>query len=98
MEEISPGKMQNLFPRADWLYLMRLDDFWTLLFRASLSPAPGLTASSCSFGREFASRFFQLRLAVTPCDFATVAVIGPDWLLSSNKILPMLGTQGQSKP
>jgi hypothetical protein len=24
--------------------------------------------------------------------FATVAVIGPDWLLSSNKILPMLGT------
>jgi hypothetical protein len=24
--------------------------------------------------------------------FATVAVIGPGWLLSSNKILPMLGT------
>jgi hypothetical protein len=28
--------------------------------------------------------------------FATVAVIGSDWLLSSNKILPMLGTLGQA--
>jgi hypothetical protein len=27
--------------------------------------------------------------------FATVAVIGSGWLLSSNKILPMLGTLGQ---
>jgi hypothetical protein len=27
--------------------------------------------------------------------FATVAVIGSDWLLSSNKILPMPGTLGQ---
>src|SRR5580692_5101101 len=52
--------MQNLFPRADWLYLMRLDDLWASLFRASLPPAPGLTASSCSYGREFASRFFRL--------------------------------------
>src|ERR1035438_9327709 len=31
-------------------------------------------------------------LAVAPCGLATVAVIGPDWLLSSNKTLPMLGT------
>ena len=91
-EEISPGKVQNLFPRAAWLYLMRLDDLWASLFRASLPPASGLTASSCSYGREFASRFFQLCLAATPCGSATVAVIGPDWLLSSNKILPMLGT------
>ena len=98
MEEISPGKVQNLFPRAAWLYLMRLDDLWTSLFRASLSPAPGLTASSCSYGREFARRFFQLHLAATPCDFATVAVIGPDWLLSSNKILPMLGTPRAEPP
>jgi len=71
---------------------MRLDDLWASLFRASLPPAPGLTASSCSYGRRLASRFFQLRLAATPCGSATVAVIGPDWLLSSNKILPMLGT------
>jgi hypothetical protein len=27
--------------------------------------------------------------------FATVAVIGSGWLLSSNKIPPMLGTLGQ---
>jgi len=84
--------VQNLFPRAAWLYLMRLDDLWASLFTASLPPAPGLTASLCSCGREFAHRFFQLRLAATPCGSATVAVIGPDWLLSSNKILPMLGT------
>jgi hypothetical protein len=71
---------------------MRLDDLWASLFRASSPPAPGLTASSCSYGRRFASRFFQLRLAATPCGSATVAVIGPDWLLSSNKIPPMLGT------
>ena len=28
--------------------------------------------------------------------FATVAVIGSGWLLSSNKILPMLGTLGRT--
>jgi hypothetical protein len=84
MQEISPGKAQNLSSRADWLYLMRLDDLRTLLFLASLSPASGLPASSCSYGREFAIRFFQLHLAATPCGFATVALIGSDWLLSSN--------------
>ncbi len=67
MQEISPGKVQNLSPRADWLYLMRLDDLWASLFGASLPPAPGLTASSCPYGREFAARFFRLRLAATPC-------------------------------
>ena len=91
-EEISPGKMQNLSPRAAWLYLMRLDDLRALLFKASLPPAPGLAASSCPYGRGFASRFFRLRLATTPCASATVAVIGSDWLLSFNEILPMLGT------
>jgi hypothetical protein len=70
MKEISSGKMQNLSPRAAWLYLVRLDDLRASLFGASLPPASGLTASSCSYGREFA--------------FTTVAVIGPDWLLSSN--------------
>ena len=59
--------MQNLFPRAARLYLMRLDDLRASLFVASLPPAPGLTASSCSCGREFATRLFRLRLAVTPC-------------------------------
>jgi len=66
-EEISPSKVQNLSPRTVWLYLMCLDEFWALLFPASLPPAPGLTASSCSYGREFATRFFQLHLAATPC-------------------------------
>jgi len=76
--------VQNLSSRAVWLYLMRLTDCWASLFRASLPPAPGLTASSYSYGREFAFRFFQLHLAATPCGSATVAVVGPDWLLSSN--------------
>ena len=43
------------------------DDFWASLFPASWPPAPGLTAGSCSYGREFATRFFQLHLAATPC-------------------------------
>ena len=45
----------------------KLDDLWASLFRASLPPSPGLTASSCSFGRPFATRFFQLHLAGTLC-------------------------------
>jgi len=83
-QEISPGKVQNLSPRAARLYLMRLDDCRASLFPASLPPAPGLTADSYSYGREFALRFLQLHLAATPCGFATVAVIGSGWLLSSN--------------
>jgi hypothetical protein len=43
------------------------DDFWASLFPASSPPAPGLTAGSCSYGRRFATRFFQLHLAATPC-------------------------------
>ena len=82
--EISPGKVQNLSSRAVRLYLMRLDDLWASLFPASLPPASGLSASSCSYGRRFAFRFFQLHLAATPCGSAAVAVIGSDWLLSSN--------------
>src|SRR5579884_2697491 len=62
-------------------------------------PHVGLAASSCSYGREFALRFFQLGLATCASRhalrFATVTLIGSGWLLSSNKILPMLGTLGQ---
>jgi flavin reductase (DIM6/NTAB) family NADH-FMN oxidoreductase RutF len=57
----------ELSPRAAWLYRMRLDDLWASLLSASLPPASGLAASSCSYGREFASRFFQLHLTATPC-------------------------------
>jgi hypothetical protein len=66
-EEISPGKVQNLSSRAVRLYLMRLDDLWASLFPASLPPASGLAAHFCSYGRKFATRFFQLHLAATPC-------------------------------
>src|SRR6266567_254174 len=38
------------------------------------------------------SASFSFRLTARPCGSATVAVIGSDWLLSSNEILPMLGT------
>ena len=60
--ESSPGKVQNLSPRAAQLYLTRLGDLWASLFPASLPPASGLTADSCSYGREFATRFFTSRL------------------------------------
>ena len=62
-------RCQNLSPRAVRLYPMRLGDFWASLFPASLPPAPGLTAGSCSYGRRFAIRFFQLHLTATPCRF-----------------------------
>ena len=59
--------MHNLSPRAVRLYLVRLGDRWASLFPASWPPAPGLSAGSCPYGREFAIRFFQLHLAPTPC-------------------------------
>ena len=68
MEEISPGKVQNLSPRADRLYLMRLDDLWASLFAPACRPHPaslpvrvptveGLLPASFSFTS-------RLRLAV----------------------------------
>ena len=36
------------------------DDLWASLLPASLPPAPGLPVRSCSCGRRFAIRFFQL--------------------------------------
>ena len=44
-----------------------LDDFRASLLPASSPPAPGLSAGSCSCGRRFATRFFQLRLTATLC-------------------------------
>ena len=41
---------------------------------------------------------FGFPLTARPYGSATVAVIGPDWLLSSNKILPMLGTLRAGPP
>ena len=67
-EEVSPGKVPEsspLVPHGSTGCVS--DDFWASLFPASLPPAPGLTAVSCSYGRGFATRFFQLHLAATPC-------------------------------
>src|SRR5216683_3311635 len=44
------------------------------------------------------SASFSFRLTARPCGSATVAVIGSDWLLSSNEILPMLGTLRAGPP
>src|SRR6266849_134706 len=96
MGEISPGKVQNLSPRAAWLYPMRLDEVWALLFPASSPPAHWphcqfvyLRSKVCSPLLSASPRGYALR-------FATVTLIGSGWLLSSNKILPMLGTLGQT--
>ena len=62
-EEISPGKVLILSPRAGRLYLTCLGGLRASLFPASSPPTPGLSAASCSSGRGFACRFFQLRLA-----------------------------------
>src|SRR5581483_3445126 len=61
--------LQPFAPRAlpRFLATTASDDFWASLLPASLPPAPCLTAGSCSYGREFATRFFQLHLAAMPC-------------------------------
>jgi hypothetical protein len=64
----SPQVRRCLFPFAPPGSTVRVsDDCWASLLPASLPPAPGLAAGSCSCGRRFATRFFQLRLAATPC-------------------------------
>ena len=64
----SPQVRCRIFPLAPpGSTLCVSDDFRASLFPASSPPAPGLTAGSCSCGRRFATRFFWLRLTVTPC-------------------------------
>src|SRR5271167_5160125 len=96
MEEISPGKVQNLSPRAAWLYLMRLDDLRALLFRASSPPAPGLAASSCSYGRKFATRFFQLHPAATPCGSLRLPSSAPIGSFHPTRFCPCWAHWGRS--
>jgi hypothetical protein len=85
----SPGKVPELSPRAVGLYHPRFfDSLRTSPSLAGSSPVAGLAARSCSCGRGFASRFFQL----SPCGSATVAAIGSDEFLSFHKFRPMLGT------
>jgi hypothetical protein len=80
--------MQNLFPRAVRLYLMRLDDLWASLFVASSPPAPGLAAgivflrSKVCYTLPSASpRGYALR-------FATVGVITSVQYFSTGKTPP----------
>jgi hypothetical protein len=67
--------MQTLSPRAARLYLMRLDDLWTSLFPASLSPASGLTASSCSDGRRVVLVLPTLLMPLQDPEPATAAAL-----------------------
>ncbi len=91
--EISPGKALNLSLQTARLYLARLG--WNL----GLTLARTLTARTrphCQFVfprskvrsplRSASPRGYALR-------FSTVTSIGPGWLLSANKIQPMLGTR-----
>ena len=92
---VSPGKVRELSPRADGLYPPRFfDSLRTSLSLASSSPVTGLNVRSCSCGRGFAFRFFQLRLTATRRGSAAVAAISSDDLLSDHKFTPMLGTLG----
>jgi hypothetical protein len=68
-------------------------DHRTSLSFASSSHACGLTASSCSYGQGFATRFFPPSPRGWALRFATVVVTSSGWHFSANSILPMLGTQ-----
>jgi hypothetical protein len=87
--------VQNLSSRAARLYLARLDD---LLGFAVTSQLAARTRPHCRFV-FLRSRVCYPLLSASPRGYAlrftTVAVIGSGWLLSSNEILPMLGTLGQ---
>jgi hypothetical protein len=63
--KVSPAKALELSPRAIWLYLMRLDELWASCSLAHSRPAPCLSASSFSYGREFVFRSFILRLTAS---------------------------------
>jgi hypothetical protein len=84
--------VQNLSSRAARLYLARLDD---LLGFAVTSQLAARTRPHCRFV-FLRSRVCYPLLSASPRGYAlrftTVAVIGSGWLLSSNEILPMLGT------
>ena len=70
------------------------DDFWASLFPASSPPAPGLPPVRVPTVESFATRFFQLHLAATPCVSLRLPSSAPVGLPSSNKILPIAGHTG----
>lgn len=69
-------------------------DGWISRSLARSSPASGLTACSCSYGRVLATPCFQLGLAASTLGFATLLVTFRGYLLPGNKYMPMSGTLG----
>jgi hypothetical protein len=69
-------------------------DSWISRSLARSSPAPGLAACSCSYGRVFDPPFLQLGLAASTLGFTTLLVTLRGYLLSGNKYMPMSGTLG----
>ena len=61
--EISPGKVLALSPRAARLYRAPFGSLRASLYLASSPRTHGLTVCSCTCGRRFACRFFQPYLA-----------------------------------
>ena len=82
--EASPGKVHELSARAARLYLTRLSvTVGFRVFSHAYRPRLGLAAVSCSYGRAFATAFFQLiALAGSALAFTTVVVTVSDHFLS----------------
>jgi len=91
----SPGKVHELSARAAWLYPMRLSV--TVGFRVcshAHRTHRGLTASSSSYGRAFATDFFRADCLAAPAlSFTSVVVTVPDQYVSTDKFMPMPGTR-----
>lgn len=97
--EVSPGKVHVLSTRAARLYQSAsFGDSRISRSLARSSPTPGLSACSCSYGRVFASPFFQPGLAASALGFATLLVTLCGYHLSDNKYMPMPGTLGRAVP
>jgi hypothetical protein len=81
--QISPGKVHRLSARAARLYIERL--LVTFGFRVhshTHRPFRCLAAASCSYGRAFATRFFQAGLTASPLRFTTLLVTFHDHFFS----------------
>ena len=83
--QVSPSKVYSLSARAVRLYLTCLSV--TVGFRIPQDahrPCPASLLGSCSYGRAFAPRFLQVRLAAAPLRLATVTVTVSGQLLSDD--------------
>ena len=95
----SPQVRSRFFPFAPSGYtLCVFDDFWASLLAASSPPARGLSTSSCSYGRRFATRFFQLHLAPTPCGSLRLPSSAPVDSFHSTRICPCWAHSPRRQP